>query len=265
MKKLRIGTFLAPSVMPMYQVIADEIGRALNIKTELVVETDYESCKNDLNDVCFICSLPYVIFEKQGLDISEPIVAPVLIGKRYNDRPIYFSDVIVKSDSNFKSFLDLRGASWCYNEPLSQSGYGITRYHLAKLGETKGFFSKVVQAGYHEESIRKVANGEIDGSAIDSQDLAIAMKQNPTLKKSLRIVDSIGPSTIQPMSVSKRLPEELKLQIQNIVLNLHKDPVVQEVFNYCEVSHFTKVDAKSYDDIREMYEFCEKANFIKII
>ena len=104
MKKHRVGTFLAPSIMPLYQVITDEIGRQLGVETELVVETDYDDCKNDINDVCFVCSLPYVEFERQGISISEPIAAPVLIGDRYQGKPIYFSDVIVHKDSPFKTF-----------------------------------------------------------------------------------------------------------------------------------------------------------------
>src|SRR6266851_7384114 len=34
-------------------------------------------------------------------------------------------------------------------EPLSQSGYGITRYSLLRLGETQGFFGQVVKTGSH--------------------------------------------------------------------------------------------------------------------
>ena len=77
-----------------------------------------------------MCSLPYVEFERRVSRRRVPIAAPVLRGERYGGRPIYFSDVIVHRDSPYRSFLDLRGRSWAYNEPLSQSGYGITRYHL---------------------------------------------------------------------------------------------------------------------------------------
>jgi len=93
----------------------------------------------------------------------------VLDGDRYGGRPIYFSDVIVHRDSAFRSFADLRGRSWAYNEPLSHSGYGITRYHLLRMGETGGYFGEVIEAGFHEESIRMVARGEVHASAIDSQ------------------------------------------------------------------------------------------------
>ena len=152
MAELRFGTFLAPNMLPVYQMIADVVGEELGMSTELVVETDYENCRNDVNDLCFVCSLPYVEFERRGLSPALPIAAPVLSGERYGGKPIYFSDVIVRRDTDFDSFLDLRGHSWSFNEPLSQSGYGITRYHLVSLGETNGFFSEVIDAGFHETS-----------------------------------------------------------------------------------------------------------------
>ena len=206
MDRLRFGTFLAPSMLPVYKAITEEVGRRLSIATELVVEADYEACAKDKNEVCFVCSLPYVEFERQGISPAVPLAAPVLEGGRYGDKPTYYSDVIVHQDSPFRSFLDLRGRSWAYNEPHSHSGYGITRYHLVELGETHGFFGEVVEAGFHEESIRLVAAGEVDASAIDSQVLAMAMRDDPSLARSLRIVDALGPSTIQPVAVSKRVP-----------------------------------------------------------
>ena len=78
---LRFGTFLAPNIMPVYQAVTEEVGRRLGIETELVVETDYEACANDENEVCFVCSLPYVEFERQGISPAVPIAAPVLDGR----------------------------------------------------------------------------------------------------------------------------------------------------------------------------------------
>ena len=146
--RLRFGTYLAPNMLQVYQAIADEVGRRLEIETELHVEIDYESCAQDVNEVCFVCSLPYVEFERRGISPAEPIAAPVLEGERYGGRPVYFSDVIVHRDSPFHTFLDLRGRSWAFNEPLSQSGYGITRYHLLRLGRLR-------EGGLHAGALRQ--------------------------------------------------------------------------------------------------------------
>jgi phosphonate transport system substrate-binding protein len=264
MDRLRFGTFLAPNIMPVYEAVADEVGRRLAIETELTVETDYEACARDENEVCFVCSLPYVEFERRGITPAVPIAAPVLEGERYAGRPIYYSDVIVHRDSPFGSFLDLRGRSWAYNEPLSHSGYGITRYHLVKIGETRGFFGEVIEAGFHEESVRMVAAREVDASAIDSQVLAVMLRDDPSLARSLRVIDALGPSTIQPVAVSKRVPLELRARLQQIVTTMHEDPDVRERLALGMVERFVPVDASTYDDIRMMRDACEAARFMQV-
>ena len=264
MNRLRFGTFLAPNIMPVYQAVTEEVGRRLGIETELVIETDYEACAQDHNEVCFVCSLPYVEFERQGLSPAVPIAAPVLEGERYGDKPVYFSDVIVHRDSAFRSFLDLRGHSWAYNEPLSHSGYGITRYHLVEMGETHGFFGEVIEAGFHEKSVRMVAEREVDASAIDSQVLAVMLRDDPSLARSLRIIDALGPSTIQPVAVSKRVPLELRTRIQEVLVTLHEDAEVRKRLSVGLVKRFVAADPSSYDDIRMMLEACEAAGFMRI-
>jgi phosphonate transport system substrate-binding protein len=251
-------------MLPAYQAIADHVGDRLGVTTELVVETDYESCLNDVNDVCFICSLPYVMFEREGVSPAVPVAAPVLEGERYGGRPIYFSDVIVNKSSDARSFMDLRGRSWCFNEPLSQSGYGITRYHLVTIGETNGFFSRVEQAGFHERSIRLVADGEIDASAIDSQVLAIEMRQHPEVGEKIRVIDSLGPSTIQPVSVSKRFDEAFRDAIRHVLLEFHETRDGREVLELGAVVRWVAVGPSDYDDIRQMVEACEAAGFMEI-
>ncbi len=264
MVDLRFGTFLAPNMLPTYQAIANAVGDRLGVSTELVVETDYANCVADVNDVCFVCSLPYVTFERQGLSPAEPVAAPVLQGERYGGRPVYFSDVIVQADSPAASFLHLRGASWAYNEPLSQSGYGITRYHLVSIGETEGFFGEVIEAGFHETAIRMVRHGEVDAAAIDSQVLSVASRTDPALFDEVKVVDTLGPSTIQPVAVSKRLSSELRSQIRDVLLELHTDPSMRDSLDHGLISRFAPVGPDDYDDVRRMLDACEIAGFLEI-
>ncbi|MDH3189423.1 MAG: PhnD/SsuA/transferrin family substrate-binding protein [Acidimicrobiia bacterium] len=261
MNSLRFGTFLAPNIMPVYQATADAVAAALGIATKLVVETSYENCRNDVNDVCFVCSLPYVMFEREGVSPATPVAAPVLRCPRYQGRPVYFSDVIVRPDSDIHEFSDLRGRSWAYNEPLSHSGYGITRYHLVTLGETSGFFGEVVEAGYHQTAIELVRDGDVDASAIDSQVLEVAMNEVPGLSVAIRIIDSLGPSPIQPVAISKRIDPELRAAIIDVVTGMHQDPTARTGLQAGLVERFVKVGPAYYDPIRKMLDTCEAAGF----
>jgi phosphonate transport system substrate-binding protein len=264
MDRLTFATYLAPNVLPVYEAVEQEVGRRLAIPTELVVETSYESCQRDLYEVCFVCSLPYVTFERQGIAPAVPVAAPVLAGDRYGGRPIYYSDVIVARDAPFRSFSDLRGASWAFNEPLSWSGYGITGYHLVSRGKTAGFFGRVVEAGFHEESIRLVAKGEIDASAIDSQVLAVAVRDDPPLGDALKVIAALGPSTIQPIAVSRRVPEDLREAVRTVLVEMSDDPGGRRRLAVGLVERFVPVGPEDYDDIRRMLDATEAAGFTEL-
>jgi phosphonate transport system substrate-binding protein len=262
--ELRFATYLAPRMMPVYQVVADAVGSALGCRTVLVGEPSHENWAKDEYDVSFVCGLPYVDFERRGSAPAIPVAAPVLAGDRYGGRPIYFSDVIVRRGSGIRSFTDLRRHSWAHTEPLSQSGYGITRYSLLKLEETHGFFGTLVKTGSHLESIALVAEGEIDGSAIDSQVLAVALKDDPALAAEITIVASLGPSTIPPVTVSKRLPPELSARITDVIVSLHHDPAARERLSSGLVERFVRVGPDSYDDIRAMLDACLESGFMTL-
>lgn len=263
-QRLRIVTFLAPSIKPMYQYIADYVGRTLGIETELSVGEDYGRATDGSMDVGFICGLPYVQFTREDPDLMLPIAAPVLQGDRYGDRPIYFSDVIVRRDSSFTDFNSLRGSRWAYNEPLSQSGYGIVRQKLVEMGETAGFFGEVVESGFHQRSIRLVQTGEIDASAIDTQVLDVAMRDHPQLREKLRVIDALGPSTIQPVVASGSLPAALRADLTSVFEQLGEDPEARQALDHGLVSRFAEADEASYDDIRDMVRAAEALNFTEI-
>src|SRR5215212_5533846 len=179
MRPLRFATFLAPSLFPVYQAIAEYAGRQLGVPTTLTVGESFDAFARGEADVGFICGLPYVMLTRRQPAPVELLAAPVLAGARYGGQPIYYSDVIVRRDSPFQAFADLRGRRWSYNDLDSHSGYNITRYQLVQMGETRGFFGAVIEAGWHQRSIELVRSGAVDASAIDSQVLAVALRDDP--------------------------------------------------------------------------------------
>src|SRR5262245_41355086 len=249
---LRVVSFLAPKLLGFYTFLAGRIARRLRCHVEVVVGTSYDDLESA--DVAFVCGLPYVERTLCGDCPVEPIAAPVLLGARYGGRPIYYSDVIVRRDSPCRSFADLRGRSWAYNERHSQSGYGITRFVLARDGHAKGYFGRVVEAGWHERAVELVATGECDASAIDSQLLAVMFRDDPALADELRVIETLGPSTIQPVVVSRRLPRPVKSELQRKFLSLSAAPAAQQPVAAALGERFVPVGDGDYDDLRRMSE-----------
>ena len=228
-----------------------------NTSIELVPGTSYEEFFSGKFEGAFVCGLPYILMTRMPEPPMELIGAPVLSGDRYEDRPIYFSDVIVKADSPYQTFHDLRGASWAFNERLSHSGYGVVRSHLVSLGETRGYFSEVIEAGFHLRSISLVARGRVDASAIDSQVLEIELRRDPSLKKKIRIIDSIGPSTVQPVVIRKDVTEDIQRAVREALYSLSSDESAGQALQQTRIDRFEEIDDSIYDDLRRMLEAVE--------
>jgi phosphonate transport system substrate-binding protein len=259
MAPLRFTTYLAPSVRPVYEFVARAVGERLGIETELLDGTSCDRFASGEGDVGFICGLPYVELASGPEPPFELLAAPVLSGARYAGRPIYFSDVIVHADSDIHSFEELRGRTWSFNEPHSHSGYCVTRAHLARIGEPRGFFNLVVEAGFHQRSIELNRERVVDGSAIDSQVLEVAMREDPALTDELRIVETLGPSTIQPVVASMTLPAPLRRDLRGILVDLGHSPDERDALGRGLVAGFEVVEDADYDDIRAMVADAEAA------
>jgi phosphonate transport system substrate-binding protein len=261
-RTLRFATFLAPDLLPLYAFAARHVGACLGLPTELIVGTTYDGVAG-LAEVSFLCGLAYIELVEAGEPL-EAVAAPLLRGARYGGRPVYYSDVIVRRDSPFRRFADLRGRSWSYNEPRSHSGYGITRYRLVELGETAGYFGRVVEAGWHERSVRLVHAGEVDASAIDSHVLAVTLRDHPELAAGLRVIDSFGPSTVQPVVVASWLPGPLKEAIRAALVGMAEGPGAAAVLARGMVERFVPMTDGSYADLRRMRDACAAADFLAL-
>lgn len=247
---LVFATYLAPNLLPVYRFITDSVGARLGIETNLVTGTSFSQLISGDVDVAFLCGLPYVRLAEH----LDPLAAPVVAGARYGGQPVYFSDVIVGRASRFQAFADLRGASWAFNDPDSHSGYLVTLTRLLDLGETDRFFGRAVDAGWHEVSIDLVASGQVDASAVDSHVLAVELRRRPELLSRLRIIESFGPSPIQPIAALRSLDPGLREQLREALTGLAGDELAHGL-----VERLAPITDDWYDPIRAMLARVDRA------
>lgn len=242
-RPLVFASYLAPNMLQLYRFITASLGERLGMETHLEVGTSFSQVIDGEVDVAFLCGLPYVRLAKH----LEPLAAPVLAGDRYRAQPVYFSDVIVAKDSRFQSFADLRGASWSFNDIDSHSGYLVTLVRLLDLGQTDQFFGRVVDAGWHQVSIELVAEGRVDASAVDSHVLAVELRNRPELQNRLRVIESLGPSPIQPIVARRALDARLRREIRAALVEMATDRLRDDM-----VERLVPITDRSYDPIRKM-------------
>jgi phosphonate transport system substrate-binding protein len=252
-KTLVFANFLAPNMTAIYADVAARVGRALGVPAELIEGRDFEQLRDGSVDLAFHCGLPYVRLCADAPGMLFPLAAPVLAEPRYEGRPVYFSDVIVREDSSVRSFGDLSGRRWTYNDPDSFSGWLLVRYHLLRMGETEAFFGHVTFSGGHQESIRRVLNGEVDASAIDSQVLGIEYMRNPDLAHQIRLIAVLGPSTIPPVVATAGVPQAVQARVRDALCALERDPDGRQILASGRIRRFTPIDDRAYDDIRQKF------------
>ena len=238
------------------QKIADLAAVELGVRTAFVGEISWKArerqFRDGMIDVIWICGLPYVLDWDESTDGVSLLAAPVMSGTRYAGLPIYNSDIVVRRDSSYRSFMDLRGRRFAFNEPRSHSGYNVVCHRLATIGERGRYFGSAVESGAHQTSIEWVLDGRVDASAIDSTVLELEISRQPDLADLLVSIDTLGPSPIPPWLARQSLDAELRADLQAFLLTLHEHELGCRILETCNLARFVTVEDSHYDPIRNM-------------
>lgn len=258
MQILRLVSLMASNALPIYRGVARYLNAATGLQIRLVEDVPWTEQERMLDrgqaEIGFVCGLLYTK-KTTWLDL---LAAPVMRGARYQNQPIYFSDIVVPRDSRFRSFADLRGARWLYNDPGSFSGYVVLRAHLAALGESGDFCGPIGASGGHIRSIERVADGTADASAIDSTVLDIELQRRPALASQLRVIATLGPHPIPPVVVAKHVPAEIVEQLRAALLRMHADALGGATLGAGPIERFVAVCDADYDAIRRTARYAEQ-------
>lgn len=265
---LTLASYLAENAQPTYERIAAWLAARLGEPATLLGGVAWEERLAMLDDgrvhVAFICGWPYTQRHDRPERSVDLLCAPVMAAPRYEDRPIYFTDVVVRHDRPWQSFADLRGRSYAFNDPGSHSGYNVPRDHLLRLGEIRGYFGRTVASGSHQTSIRMVEAGEVDASGIDSTVLDVERRRRPELGTALRTVAVLGPSPIPPVIVTRALAENRQERLRAALLAMHEAAEGRAILADGCMVRFVPVQDADYDPIRAMVARAVTAGFLEL-
>ncbi|MBX3067002.1 MAG: PhnD/SsuA/transferrin family substrate-binding protein [Anaerolineae bacterium] len=261
MNTIRFTSCQSPNAEPVLIEIArwlsEQLGQPIQFVNDISWQERYAQLDAGEVDAAWICGLPYVTRADAAASQIELLCAPVMQGDRYASKPIYFSDVVVRSDSAFQRFEDLRGTRWAINERGSHSGYNVVRWYLANHGLNGDFFGSVIESGGHLLSLQLVLNGEVDAAAIDSTVLETELRSDPTLAQRIRVIEAMGPSPIPPYVVQKSLPNEDKRRLRQAFLTIHEDSRGRHILAKGGYERFVAVTDADYDVTREMAQIAD--------
>jgi phosphonate transport system substrate-binding protein len=255
--RIAVAAMTSPkSTFDYYQEILVYIGERTGRSVELVQRETYQEI-NDLIeqgqlDMAFVCTGAYI----EGHDTfgMEILAAPVVYGE-----PVYYSYTIVDADSAATALADLRGASFAFTDPISNTGTLVPTYLLGQLGETPDtFFGEYIYTYSHDRSIEAVADGLVDGAAVDSLIYDYMLANDDPAIEGTRILATSEPYGIPPIVVHPDLDNDLKRQLRSILLEMHADTEGRAILSAIKIDRFEVIGDSAYDSVREMQAWIDE-------
>jgi phosphonate transport system substrate-binding protein len=199
------------------------------------------------SEFAWVCGLLHVGRKDPSAWPYRVIAAPVMTGDRYRSQPIYYGDVIVRSDSPAKGLEDATDGVWAYNEQSSFSGFHMARHDLDVEPD-----SRSVASGSHIDSLRMVISGEADWAVIDSTVCDMDTARGARLMSGVRVIGSIGPYPMPPFIARADLKEEVVRDVVRTLTGMHETAAGRELFAKYHVDRIVAFNEADYDPIRRI-------------
>jgi phosphonate transport system substrate-binding protein len=179
----------------------------------------------------------------------------LLAAPQVNGETVYYSLLIVPADSPAQSIEDLRGGTFAFTDPMSNTGRNYPTYLVQQLGETPDrFFGRTFFTYSHDDAIRAVANHVADGAAVDSLVYEYVLARQPELGQHTQIIHRSPPFGIPPVVVGPHVRPQLVAQLRTILIQMADNSVGQEALAAAGFERFVLITDEVYDSVRELEE-----------
>jgi phosphonate transport system substrate-binding protein len=195
--------------------LEEQLGRPVEIIQKQTYSEVKELFEQNKIDAGIVCAYLAVVGRQDGF--LKKIAMPVINGEKQ-----FTSYIITQKDSDISSIKDLHRKKFAYSDPLSYSGYLVTKYNIFKDGfDFDGYFSHAYFTYSHDNTILAVANGLVDGGATHSVVYDQLSKEKNPLIENLKIIgegEFVGHS---PVVINPTIDPELEKKLTDIFLTMH--------------------------------------------
>jgi phosphonate transport system substrate-binding protein len=231
-----------------YGPLLEYLGKELDRPVELVQRRTYAEInkliENGDVDMGFVCTSAYVAGARDfGMEL---LAAPQVAGET-----VYYSLLIVPSDSQAKGMADLGGSVFAFTDPMSNSGRNYPTHLVLEMGQKpEQFFRRTFFTYSHDDAIRAVANGVADGAAVDSLVYAYAVSREPELGQKTKVIHSSPPFGIPPVVVGPHVRPQSKAELETILMAMHENPAGRSALAKAGIDGFVSIDDSAYETVR---------------
>lgn len=193
----------------------------------------------------FMCGWPFDRAEPKPTLLAAPVPSP----KRYGGEAIYFTDIVVRSDSPFETLEDTFGGVVGWTLEDSHSGYNALRHYLLAHREARPtLYSKSLGALVNPlGALKAVVEGQVDVAPVDSYCHDLFRAHGHPLAGRVRTIATTAPSPIPVLVAAPEAPGDIAEALTVALLEADKDAKIAAALNDVLVSRFVRPDPARYN------------------
>jgi phosphate/phosphite/phosphonate ABC transporter binding protein len=249
--RVAVAALLSPSrTLDAHHDLLTYIGRRLGRPVQFFQRGTYAEVNDLLKhrdiDLAFVCGGALIAGERDfGMQV---LAVPEIRGK-----PAYYSYLVVNRRSGIERFEDLRGRSFAFSDPLSNSGRLAPVHQLMLRGETpEHYFGRTMFTYSHDNSILAVADGLVDAAAVDSLVYDYLRIRHPAAVGETRVIARWGPYGTPPVVVNPEIAPALRSELSSLLLSMHAEPEGKAILGRLLIDRFVEARPDLFRSIRDM-------------
>lgn len=262
--EVRIGVSSAENeagAIARYQPLMDYLSGKLGVPAKLYRVSDYaglvEAVRADQIEFARFGPAVYALGRRVLGDRLQPLFRDV----EQHGQEGYFSVILVRSESPYRSLADLKGKTFAFADPNSTSGFAFPSYFMRKEGvDPQSHFGATVFSGGHDNSVLALVRGQFDGVATYQVNAEAGVAQRLASRKmipqgSTRVIWTSPLIPASPFCTRANLPEALKTRFV-AAMNAMKDeaPDIWKTFTDGHISRYAPAQHDDYLDVIAVIE-----------
>jgi len=251
---LKVGIIPAEdgrAVVKQSKEVMDQVSKAMGLKAELFVGSDYnatiEALRSGKVDVALMGGFGYVLATTQA-----PVEAFAVTVTAKSNSPDYYAIIIARADAKEITSLEtLKGRTFAFVDPSSTSGALMPKAAMMDAKITpETDLKKVIYSGGHDASIIAVVEGKVDAAAVADRIFVGACDKKLVDCSKLKVIWKSPKIPNDPLFYRKAISADMKKRIADAFYGIKNltfgemgmvarfDPTTDE--NYEVVRHIAK-------------------------
>lgn len=192
----------------------------------------------------WICGYPYVLHQRELHLVAVP---------QWRGKPLYQSYLISDAARPAGSLAELRGRTFAYSDPLSNSGFLYMQHLLRSQGQDPTrFFGRSFFTHSHRHVVEAVAEGLADAGAVDGYVWETLAEVHPELTARTRVIQRSPDFGFPPIVAGARVDPARRRGFGDALFGMPASAAGRALLAELRLDGFVDADASLFDSIAAM-------------